>query len=56
MRQPPIAYIFPGGAEINEMTVYGAGFATQGELYTLSRTMEDCSDRKQSYQETELKR
>jgi len=56
MRQPPpIAYIFPGGAEINE-TVYGAGFATRGELYTLSRTMEDCSERKQSYQETELKR
>jgi hypothetical protein len=27
------------GALINEMIVYGAGFATNGELYTLSRTM-----------------
>jgi hypothetical protein len=37
--EPHIAYLFPCGAQINEMTVNGAGFATNGELYTLSRTM-----------------
>jgi hypothetical protein len=35
----PVAYLFPGGALINEMTVHGAGFATKGDLYPLSRTM-----------------